>query len=819
MYRKENYLLVIVVLMLFICPISLIADRVGSITNYVNTGKNLELESDNSYIQITPLTEDIVRVRVGVKGIEGSRGKYLEDYSYAVLDEMLSKNANFNVVKRGNNIYLRTNALEVEVNLDSALIDIRDLKDGYSYTKDFEPMAFNDPVIRPDTIGKPGLGNPFNEGNAVTITKRLAYNEHFYGLGEKTGKFDKRRANLQMWNTDAYGYCPTCDPIYQSHPFFIGLKDNKAYGIFFDNTYRTFFDMGSTYEDRYIFSSEGGEIDYYFMRGPSMQKVLTHYSELTGKMPLPPKWSIGHHLCRYSYYPDSEVLEVVQTARRNKIPLDVIWLDIHYMDEYRIFTWDTSRFPDLKGLTDKIHSMGAKVVSMIDPGVKVDPGYFVYDQMLKNNYYVKYPDGSPYIGPVWPGDCIFPDFTNPSVRSWWGDLYKIMLDQGIDGFWNDMNEPAVFDTPTKTMADDATFYDFGLNSSHRKMHNVYGLNMIKATYEGVKDLMNGKRPFVLSRAGFSGLQRYGAMWTGDNISNFPHLKLTIPMFLNMGMSGNPFIGSDIGGFIDSADPELLTRWYQAAALTPFLREHTAINTYDQEPWAFGDPYKSIMREAINLRYRLLPYLYTLFYEASTKGSPIMRPLVYEYQSDENTYNLEDQFLLGDKMLVAPVVERGVNNRIVYLPEGTWYDYWNGTTLNGGWAYYYNAPLHVLPVFVKEGAIIPAKEVGQYVDEVGEEDIELKVYMPVNDGEYTSSLYVDDGLTVNSKYDNFTFKFIKANGTNHIEINRAGDLDKVKRFYLTFVGSEIKAVTADGKEIKSDNDRFYIDGNVRKIEIE
>jgi alpha-glucosidase len=816
MFKLIKHLLLLCVAILFNFSL-LYADSVASIINYVNTGKYLELETEKAYIKLTPVTNDIIRVRVGVKDVAGNN-KYLEDYSYAVLDDVINKNANFTATRRGNNIYMRTDSLEVEIDLDSALIDIRDIKDGFSYAKDFEPMAFNEPVIRQENIEKPGLGNPFNEGNSVTVTKRLAYNEHFYGLGEKTGKFDKRRSNLQMWNTDAPGYCPTCDPIYQSHPFFIGLKDDKAYGIFFDNTYRTYFDMGYTDEDRYIFSSEGGEIDYYFMRGPSIKEVLSHYTALTGKMPMPPKWSIGHHLCRWSYYPDNEVIEVVETARSNKIPLDVIWLDIHYMDEYRIFTWDKTRFSDLKGTVDKIHSMGAKVVSMIDPGVKVDPGYFVYDEMMANEYYVKYPDGSPVIGPVWPGDCIFPDFTNPSVRSWWGNLYKVMLDQGIDGFWNDMNEPAVFND-IKTMKDDASFYDFGLNSSHRKMHNVYALNMIRATYEGVLNLMNGKRPFVLSRAGFSGLQRYfGVTWTGDNISSFEHLKLTIPMFLGLSLSGIPFVGADIGGFNDSADPELLTRWYQAAALTPFMREHTVRGSYDQEPWAYGDPYKSIMREAINLRYRLLPYLYTLFHEASNESSPIMRPLVYEYQNDENTYNLEDEFLLGDKILVAPVLERGVNNRVVYLPKGTWYDYGSGETLEGNWAYYYSAPLHVLPVFVKEGSIIATKEVGQYVDEVSEEEIGLQVYMPANDGEYTSTLYVDDGETINSEYDNFVFKLTKGNGSTNIEINRGGSFNKVKRFYLTFNGGDVKKIVADGKEVTIDNNRFYIAGNTKRINI-
>jgi alpha-glucosidase len=773
---------VVILLLMLICFVpQALGESIGSVKTLQDTGNGIELNCTNAYLSIELITPEIARVRLGVKR-PGAENRYLEDYSYSIREDLPKKKVSYRVKDKGKSVLLSTNAIDVVISKNPVLISFLD-KEGFPLSEDFTPMSWF----------------PATEGHSVTSTKSLSYDEHFYGLGEKTGPLDKRRSKYEMWNTGEYGDDIKSDPIYQSHPFFIGLKENRAYGIFFDNTYRTHFDMGHTYEDRYMFSSEGGELDYYFIAGPLIKDVVKRYAYLTGYMPLPPMWALGHMICRWSYYPEKEVMDLAERARAERIPLDVIWLDIHYMDGYRCFTWDKSRFPNLSGMISKLHSLGYKVVSMIDPGIKADPLYFVFKEGIERDAFAKYPHGGLYIGKVWPKECVFPDFTRSDVQQWWGGLYKGLVDAGIDGFWNDMNEPDIFDTPTGTMDDNVDFHDFGLHSSHRKVHNAYGSTMAKATFEGVSHLMGKKRPFVLSRAGFSGLQRYAASWTGDNTSNFDHLRLQIPMFLNMGLSGTPFIGSDIGGFFKSANAELLTRWYQASSLVPLMREHNSRGEYDQEPWVHGDPYKSIIRKYINMRYRLLPYLYSCFYNASKYGSPIMRPLVYEYQHDSNTLTVDDEFLIGPNILVAPVLKEGGIGRLVYLPEGSWYDYETKDVLAGNKSMYYDAPLDKLPVFIKEGAIIPTKELGQYTTEKGIDTITLEVFPLQTKDSSTSILYMDDGETKDSPFVLYTFGMKKEEGNLSVDIDKTGVFDGIKSFNVKIYSERPRELKIDNKE--------------------
>lgn len=762
-------------------PLAL-SESIGAVKDFKDTGRGIELDCTNAYLSIELITPEIVRVRLGVIR-PGADSPYLEDYSYAIREDLPEIKVSYQVEDKGKSVCLSTNSIDVVISKNPLLVSFLD-KEGFCLCEDFSPMSWV----------------PAPEGHSVVCIKSLSYDEHFYGFGEKTGTLDKRRTSYEMWNTGEYRNDIKSDPLYQSHPFFIGLKRNKAYGIFFDNTYRTNFDMGDTYEDRYIFSSKGGELDYYFIAGPLIKDVVKRYTYLTGYMPLPPMWALGHMICRWSYYPEREVMDIAIRARAENIPLDVIWLDIHYMDGYRCFTWDKSRFTDLSGMVSKLHSMGYKVVCMINPGIKADPKYFVFKEGIERDAFAKYSHGGLYIGKVWPEECVFPDFTRPDVRHWWGGLYKGLVDAGIDGFWNDMNEPDIFDSPTGTMDDNAIFHDSGLYSSHRKIHNVYGLNMAKATFEGISRLMGNKRPFVLSRAGFSGLQRYAASWTGDNTSNYDHLRLQIPMFLNMGLSGTPFIGSDIGGFLDSANGELLTRWYQASSLVPLMREHNCRGEYDQEPWVYGDPYKSIMRKYINMRYKLLPYLYTCFYNASKYGSPIMRPLVYEYQHDSNTFTIDDEFLVGCNILVAPVLQEGSIGRLVYLPEGSWYDYETKVILAGNRAIYYDAPLEILPVFIKEGAIIPTKELGQYTTEKEVDTITLEVFPLQTKHSAPSILYMDDGETNDSPFVLFKFDMKKKGNNLIISITKTGGFDGIKSFKVKVYSDPPSKVIIDNKEI-------------------
>jgi len=743
----------------------------GNVEAFKDTGRGIKLQCSNAILSIEVIAPDIIRVRLGINL------KFLDDYSYSLREDVSPQRTDYKAFDKSSSIVLTTHALDVLVDKANASIGFYD-KSGFNICQDFSPVSWE--------IAE--------EGYSVTCTKTLSYDDHFYGLGEKSGGLDKRRSLFEMWNTDAYGYGPSTDPLYQSHPFFIGLKDGKAFGVFFDNTYRTFFDFGYQFEDRYGFQSQGGELDYYFIQGPKIKDVVHRYANLTGTTPLPPMWALGHMLCRHSYYPDSEVLKIAKNARSKLIPLDVIWLDIHYMDDFKVFTWDKKLFPNLKGLTSKMHDMGIKVVSMINPGVKADPSYDVFRSGVEKDMFLKYSDGGLYIGEVWPGNCVFPDFSDPGVRDWWGKLYQKLIDEGIDGFWNDMNEPAIFGVESKTMDDNVMFYDYGLYSTHKKMHNVFALNMLKATFEGVSKLMDNERSFVLTRAGFSGIQKYGASWTGDNSSSFEHLGLQIPMLLNMGLSGTPFVGSDIGGYAGSPTPELLTRWYQASALVPLMREHTSITTYDQEPWVYGEPYTSIIRKSINMRYELLPYIYTLFYKTSKDGSPILRPLVYEYQKDRNTWTIHDEFLVGSDILVAPALKEETLGRYVYFPDGNWYDYDTKGVFEGGKSFYIHTPLETTPVFIKEGSVITKKELGQYTTEHPMDTLTLEIYPLISNNASVSILYLDDGRSRNTAYSLFSFDMNNKNDGFGISIEKTGSYDLTKCFNIKIFSRSPKEIT-------------------------
>ena len=594
-------------------------------------------------------------------------------------------------------------------------------------------------------------GMAYKETKEVICYKDMKDDDHFYGFGEKTGFLDKRGEKMVMWNSDVYApHNPETDSLYQSIPFFITLSKAGAYGLFFDNTFKTTFDLRSE-QDCYSFASEGGSINYYVFAGPTLKEVLEQYTHLTGKSPIPPKWALGYHQSRYSYETEEEVRELVKTFKDKNIPLDVVHLDIHYMDGYRVFTFDPNRFPNPKQLIQDLKAEGIHVVPIVDPGVKEDPEYPIYQQGVREDLFCKYIEGSIYFGEVWPGNSAFPDFTNEKVRKWWGDNHQFYSDLGIEGIWNDMNEPAVFNE-TKTMDLKVMHDNDGDPKTHRELHNVYGLLMGKATYEGLKSKLNGKRPFLLTRAGYSGVQRYAAVWTGDNRSFWEHLQMSLPMVMNLGMSGIPFAGPDVGGFAHDSNGELLTRWTQVGALTPFFRNHSAIGFLRQEPWSFGEKYEEIIRKYIQLRYQWLPQLYTLFKEAHETGVPIMRPLVMEYPEDENTYNLNDQFMIGDNVIVAPILKPSDEYRVVYLPEGEWYDYWTGEKWIGGKRHLVHAPLDTMPIYVLAGSAIAHGPVRMTTEEK-ETERTIHIYFQP-DREYSFKMYEDDGITFN--YENGSF---------------------------------------------------------------
>lgn len=681
----------------------------------------LSLLEGEVYIQF--LSPHIFRV------VMGKRGKIDMKTSPAVIEHN-QVYTGFTIAEEEGYIKIVTDSLKILINMEKFALKIFN-EEGTLINEDYSKWA---------------LGW---KGKEVRAWKKIKNGERFYGLGEKTGFLDKSGKSYTMWNTDVFEpHVDSTDPLYKSIPFLIGFDHGETYGIYFDNTYKTNFDLGSRGKEYYSFSSEGGKMDYYFIYGPSLKEVVSRFSSLTGRMPLPPKWSLGYHQSRYSYHPEEEVRKVANTLREKEIPCDAIHLDIHYMDEYRVFTWNEQEFPHPEKMISDLSDSGFKLVTIIDPGVKKDPEYNVYVEGMKEDYFCKYLDGEIYTGKVWPGESVFPDFTRKEVREWWGDLHHSLLDIGVKGIWNDMNEPAVFNE-TSTMDVNVIHENDGYPGTHRQFHNLYGFYEGMATYEGLKRISK-ERPFVLSRAGFAGIQRYCALWTGDNRSFWEHLKLAMPMLMNLGLSGISFAGTDIGGFTGDSNGELLTRWFQMGTFMPFFRNHCSIDGINQEPWSFGKEFEEIIIKYIKLRYKLLPHIYNQFYMASKKGLPVLRPLVMEFPDDETTYNISDQFMFGDSIMVAPVYEPDRKERLVYLPGGEWFDLWTDNKYSGYTHIIADAPLSKVPVYIKAGSILPLVDSMNYVGEKRNEKLNLNVYLgdEVEEGSYI--FYEDDGLTFDYK---------------------------------------------------------------------
>ncbi|TDX52110.1 glycoside hydrolase family 31 protein [Orenia marismortui] len=751
------------------------------------------------------LSSDIVRV------VMSKRDNQVDLSSTpAIIKHDLSYN-NFTIEDKAEKLELRTDSLKILINKTKFFLSFYDLE-GNLIHQDYSDHS---------------LGW---SGDEVRAWKELGAKERFYGLGEKTGYLDKRGRKYTMWNTDTFNpHVPSTDPLYQSIPFLIGFNQGRNYGIYFDNSYKTHFDLGLNSEKYYSFWSEGGKLDYYFINGTGIKDIIKNYTDLTGRMPLPPKWSLGYHQSRYSYHPEEEVKEIAKQFRKKDIPCDVIHLDIHYMDKYKVFTWDEQKFPQPKQMLNDLAEDGFKVVTIIDPGVKKDPRYDLYQEGIKGDYFCKYLDGEYYIGKVWPGECLLPDFTKAEVRRWWGDKHQLLLDKGVKGIWNDMNEPAIFND-SSTMDIEVVHDNDGDLGTHRRFHNLYGLLEGQATYEGLKRYNPNERPFVLTRAGFSGIQRYSAVWTGDNRSFWIHLEMAIPMLMNMGLSGISFCGTDVGGFSDNSDGELLTRWTQLGMFMPFFRNHCAINNINQEPWAFGEDYEKVIRKYIKLRYRFLLHLYNLFYESYQSGLPVMRPLILEYPDDEQTYNLSDQFMVGDSILVAPVYQPDRSERMVYLPEGEWYDFWTGNSYDGGKNIIAKAPLETMPIFIKAGSILPLAPSMNYVDEEQIEELELNIYLSTDVREDNYRLYEDDGISFayqQGKYNVRDFSYLYEGGKLEFRIYNLIDnhqldynnyLIKFKNLALEPNVVMIDGIKSDDWEYNNCDLKISVGVNVSKIEI-
>lgn len=590
---------------------------------------------------------------------------------------------------------------------------------------------------------------PTAHGTRVRAWKSMPADEHYYGLGDKAGPMDRRGRAFTMWNTDAYAWQGHSDPLYKSIPFFIGLRAGNAYGVFFDNTHRSSFDFGKESDDYFSFGAEGGVLDYYVIAGPQPAQVMERYTALTGRTPLPPIWTLGFQQSRYSYHPEAKVREIARQLRDHRIPSDAIYLDIDYQKGYAPFTIDGAQFPQFEGMIADLRKAGLRTVLITDLHIKHDPGkgYAAFDTGMAADAFIRNPDGSLYIGEVWPGDAVFPDFSLSRVRDWWGGLYRGFTAMGAAGYWNDMNEPSVFKVPGNTMSLDAVHrMDDGTTRDHRAIHNVYGMLNARATYEGLLELQPTQRAFVLTRAAYAGTQRYAATWTGDNTASWHHLAQSTPNLLSLGLSGMALAGDDVGGFIGSPPPDLLTRWFQLGAFNPVFRNHAATDTRPHEAWVDGPKHEALRREAIELRYRLLPYLYTAAEENTRNGLPIMRPVFLSYPKAEAFYGNDRDFLFGGDLFVAPVVDERLDAHAISLPPGAWYAF--GTSQRFVAA---KEPVKldprpsVAPLYARTGAIIPMQALVQHTSEVPKGPLELQVYLPdAGSGDCRGSLYQDDG---------------------------------------------------------------------------
>jgi len=692
---------------------------IGNLKPLGRKGNEFGFASDRATIVITVLAPDMVRVRAVA-------GRSLPpDHSYAVAK------TEWPVVKiestsNGNYQSIRTEQLEVRVQLAPFRVAFYDAK-GQLLSKDADDQGMS------------------WDGARVRVWKSAPQDEHYFGFGEKSTPLDKRGRALVMWNKDPEGFDASSEPLYQSVPFFLALRHGRAYGMFLDNTWRSSFDMASEFPDVYSFGAEGGELNYYFFAGPTPKQVVSRFTELVGRIPMPPRWSLGYIQSRYSYYPESKVRFIAENFRERGIPCDGIFLDIDFMDGYRIFTWDKTRFPDPKRMMTDLRRQGFHTIAIVDPYVKVDPNYWVYQQGLRDGYFVKKADGSVLTAKGWADLNAFPDFASPKVRDWWGGLLKGQLDEGVAGYLTDMNEPTVVGSgsiPASTFPMDTVHNtDIGPRP-HAEIHNVYGMLETMATREGMLRARPNERPFIITRSTYAGGQRYAAQWSGDNYGTWDHLRLSMPMLNGMALSGLQFVGADIGGIVPVPSPELYTRWMQTGLLTPFAWTHS-LGPGNLEPWGFGNRLEAINRESIRLRYRLLPYIYTAFWQASQTGQPIMRPLLLEYPDDWLAVGTNDEYLFGNDLLIAPIVKDYDESRSVYLPKGTWIDYWTDRRYVGPATVQVQSPLDRMPLFVRGGAILPSQQDMQYTDQFPIDPLTLDVYP---DGSSSRQYYDDDGIS-------------------------------------------------------------------------
>lgn len=562
-----------------------------------------------------------------------------------------------------------------------------------------------------------------------------------YGMGEKSHGLNKNGETYAFWNIDNSAFSTESDPLYISVPFavFVNSLSSQVFGIFIDFPgYQQW--TCASHSELLVHSRDFSMVLLY---GDSVSAIISRFVMYTGKPFIAPLWALGYHQCRWTYATQEKVLSIAQTFREKQIPLDCIWLDIDYMDGYRCFTVDKTRFPNMQQMNADLAELGVKSVAIVDPGIKIDSEYSVYMSGKSQNVFCK-SNGEDFVADVWPGSCHFPDFFSEHTLQWWADQYKFLIELGICGFWNDMNEPSLFSL-AGTMQDDVQHSVADRTISNEEVHNLYGLKMVEGTYRGCIQHSKG-RPFILSRSGYAGLQKFAWVWTGDNEASWEHLRMSIPKLLNLGLSGL-VAGADIGGFRHTPSPQLYARWIQLGVFYPFVRTHTATQTADQEPWSFGAEVEAIARQYINLRYKLLPYIYTWYWQYVQTGIPLMRPMFLDF-ADKECYDVADtQFMFGPDLLIAPILYENSYARDVYLPRGDWYNFTTSQKLSGGKVIHVAADLTVLPIFVRANTVIPiCKKVGRNAIESFVTGVDV---LHFGDRSARGYLYLDDEVSYNT----------------------------------------------------------------------
>jgi alpha-glucosidase len=686
----------------------------GKLIRFQDDKTGMQIQYSRAKLYISFLTSDMVRViwEPGHKPLSYSIAN--NEWSPVILNREVTDTS----------IKLKTNSLELEVS-----------KHG-----DIQFKNASREILRTDLP-------PRTNKNGWLADSKMRSDEHISGMGERALPLNLIGHTVTCWNKDPGGsYGSGDDPLYICTPVYFAYCHSGSYLIFYENSFPALFTFNQISHVEFA----GGQLRYYFIYGDP-DTILNRYTQLTGHPSMPPRWVFGYHQSRWGYHTEDQVRHVAQGFVDNRLPISAIHLDIDYMDGYRLFTIDQTRFPDLQRLSSDFKNQGINLVSIIDPAVKKDKTYTIYQSGLEKDVFCKVKTNQVLHGVVWPGWAAFPDFSKPETRTWWGEQYRFLLDMGIEGFWHDMNEPVSFSACNDNTLPLTTLHDCeGRGGNHEEIHNLYGFLMNKAAYEALLRLRPEKRPWIISRSGWAGLQRYAWNWTGDVASTWEALRQTIITIIGLGLCGHVFSGADIGGFSGNPSPDLYLRWFQASTFFPFCRTHSAIGTKPREPWSFGEPYLEIIRNYLELRYKLIPYFYTLAWKAHQTGSPLIRPMFWHYPQWSAGWDIEDQFFLGKDILVAPIVNEEAA-RVVKLPPGGWYDFWNDTYYSGEQDLKLITGLMNIPVFVRSGSIILMENSRRF---------EIHVY-PENNSVGQTELYIDAGDGFGPwRIDTMEFKTIK-----------------------------------------------------------